>query len=372
MITIGVDGNEANVSFRVGVSHYTYQLLSYFKKKANDRLRFFIFLRERPQKDLPKSNQYFQYQVVWGKFLWSQFFLPLKLMKKKLDVFFTPAHYLPRFINIPSVVTIHDLSFFRYPEDFRKIDLFKLINGTNYSIKKATRVIAVSQATKNDILKIYRLPKEKVKVIYNGFEKSKLKWGKTLRKVPKNYFLYVGTLQPRKNLFTLIHAFNAIQKKYENFELIIAGKKGWMYDSLFQEVLNLGLSRKVFFTDYVTDKQLIFLYRHAYAFIMPSLYEGFGIPILEAMSYGCPVISSYTSSLPEVGGDACLYFNPSDTNDLKKKMDQLINDKRLRNELIKKGKKRIKIFSWTKCAKETLDFLIDVARRKSYEDKNHQ
>ncbi len=363
MIIIGVDGNEANVSMRVGVSNYTYQLLSYFKKKANDQLRFLIFLREKPKKDLPRNNQYFRYQVVWGKFLWSQIFLPLALQRKKLDVFFSPAHYLPRYINVPSVVTIHDLSFYRYPEDFRKIDLFKLINGTNYSIKKATRVIAVSQATKNDILKIYRLSEEKVKVIYNGFEKSKLKWGKTLRKVPKNYFLYVGTLQPRKNILTLIHAFNEIQKKYENFELIIAGKKGWMYDSLFQEVLNLGLSRKVFFTDYVTDKQLIFLYRHAFAFIMPSLYEGFGIPILEAMSYGCSVVSSYASSLPEVGGDACLYFNPLDTKDLVKKMEQLINDKTLRIELIKKGKERIKLFSWKKCALETLNLLLDVAKK---------
>ncbi len=269
-------------------------------------------------------------------------------------------------------MTIHDLSFYRYPEDFRKIDLFKLINGTNYSIKKATRIIAVSQATKNDILKIYHLPQEKVAVIYNGFEKPKLKWGKTLRKVPKNYFLYVGTLQPRKNIITLIRAFYEIQKKYDDFELIIAGKKGWMYESLFQEVLNLGLSRKVFFTDYVTDKQLIFLYRHAYAFIMPSLYEGFGIPILEAMSYGCPVISSYTSSLPEVGGDACLYFNPLDVNDLIKKIEQLINDKKLRNDLIKKGEKRIKFFSWERCAKETFNLLLDIAYKQPHENKNNQ
>lgn len=363
MKIIGVDGNEANVSLRVGVSNYTYQLLHYFKKKANEKVRFIIFLREKPKKDLPKSNQYFQYQVVWGKFLWSQIFLPLKLTREKLDVFFSPAHYLPRFISIPSVVTIHDLSFYRYPEDFRKIDLIKLLNGTSYSIKKASQIIAVSQATKNDILKIYRLPQEKVTVIYNGFEKPKLRWGKTLKKVPKKYFLYVGTLQPRKNIITLIHAFNEIQKRNKNFELVIAGKKGWMYQSLFQEVLNLGLSRKVFFTDYITDKQLIFLYRHAYVFIMPSLYEGFGIPVLEAMSYGCPVISSYTSSLPEVGGDACLYFNPLDTKSLITKMEQLIHDIKLRTELIKKGKERIKLFSWEKCAEETLNLLLNVAQK---------
>ena len=359
---IGVDGNEANVDHRVGVSNYTHKLLSYFKKKANRDLQFTIFLREKPKSDMPKENRFFRYRVVWGKFLWSQVFLPLSLIKNNIDIFFSPAHYSPRFISIPYVVTIHDLSFFRYPEDFRKRDLLKLTLWTNYSVKRAKKIIAVSQATKKDILKIYKLADEKIKVIYNGFEKIKSKSGKWLRNIPKNYFLFVGTLQPRKNLATLINAFNLFQKNYPQFELIIAGKKGWLYESLFKQVSDLGLTDKVFFTDYISDKQLEFLYRNAFAFVLPSLYEGFGIPILEAMSFNCPVIASFSSSLPEIGGDACLYFNPLDENDLVKKMKILLENNQLRKELIKKGRQRVKQFSWKKCAQETLDLLIESAK----------
>lgn len=360
---IGVDGNEANVEYRVGVSNYTYQLLTYFKKQADKNLRFVVFLKDKPKFEMPKEGRNFYYHVVWGKFFWSQFFLPLSLMKEKIDIFFSPAHYAPRFINTPYILTIHDLSFFRYPEDFRKRDLIKLIFWSRYSIKNAKKIIAVSKTTKKDILKIYQLPEEKVTVIYNGFEKTKLKSSRLLRNIPKNYFLYVGTLQPRKNLSTLINAFNQFQKKHPRFELVIAGKKGWLYENLFKQVFDLGLTEKVFFTDYVSDKQLEFLYSNAFAFVMPSLYEGFGIPILEAMSFACPVISSYTASLPEVGGDACLYFNPLDEKDLLEKMEILLVDKKLRNELIKKGKERIKEFSWKKCAQKTLNLLIKTVNK---------
>lgn len=360
---IGVDGNEANVDYRVGVSNYTYQLLLYFKKKANENLQFIVFLKEKNEPDMPKENKFFRYQIIPAKFLWSQIFLPLSLLKIKLDLFFSPAHYAPRFVKIPYVVTIHDLSFFRYPEDFRKRDLLKLIFWTNYSIKQAKKIIAVSQTTKKDIMKIYQIPEEKVKVIYNGYEKSRSRTGHWLSNIPKKYFLYVGTLQPRKNLSTLVNAFNFFQKKFPQFELVIAGKKGWLYDNLFKQVSDLGLTEKVFFTGYISNKQLEFLYRHAFAFVLPSLYEGFGIPILEAMSFNCPVISAYSSSLPEIGADACLYFNPLDEKDLAEKMELLLKNNQLRKDLIKKGKKRIKEFSWIKCAQETLALLIESAKK---------
>lgn len=367
---IGVDGNEANVDKRVGVSFYVFQLLHYFKKNANNNLRFLIFLRQPPRDDFPSENKNFIYRIVNGPVFWTQIFLPLALKREKLAVFFSPAHYAPRFVKIPVVLTIHDLSFFRYPEDFKKTDLLKLIWWTNYSVKIAKKIIAVSQATKRDILKIYQLPEEKVKVIYNGYEKSFMnKKGRGFSKIGKNYFLYVGTLQPRKNLITLIHAFAKFSEKIADFELIIAGKKGWLYENIFKEVASLGLQDKVFFTDYVSEKQLQFLYQHAFAFVMPSLYEGFGLPLLEAMSNGCPVISSYASSLPEVGGDACLYFNPLSEDDLYKKMILLYQNKQLRKKLIDEGKKRIKLFSWKKCGSETLSLLIETANL--YGNKNN-
>ncbi|GIW64802.1 MAG: glycosyl transferase family 1 [Patescibacteria group bacterium] len=356
---IGIDGNEANVEKKVGVSTYTLNLLYYFKKKADKNTRFFVYLK-KPANNLPEPSKYFQYKIVKGSFLWSQIFLPLYLRKhKEIDVLFSPAHYIPRFLNIPSVVTIHDLSYLYYPQDFLKKDLYQLKNWTEYSLKKAKKIIAVSKTTKKDIIKNYSIPEEKITVIYNGFEKNikyQIKDVKN-KKIKNPYILYVGTLQPRKNIETLIKAFEKFKHFYPEFKLTIAGKKGWLYEKIFELVKDLGLENDIYFTDYVTDIQLIFLYKNAFCFVLPSFYEGFGIPILEAMSYSCPVIASFASSLPEVGGDACLYFDPENVFDLVEKLKLLKEDKKLAKDLIKKGYQRIKQFSWKKCADETLEVI---------------
>ncbi|GAB4218986.1 MAG: glycosyltransferase family 1 protein [Candidatus Microgenomates bacterium] len=354
---IGIDGNEANVEKKVGVSTYTFNLLYYFKKKANKNLQFKIYLRNNPL-NLPDESKYFQYKIIKSNFLWSQIFLPIELYKnKEIDVFFSPAHYLPRFCPVPSVVTIHDLSYLYYPQDFLKKDLFQLKYWTNYSIKQAKKIIAVSKTTKKDIIKNNHLPENKVEVVYNGFEKN-IKYDKSIdvkfEAANNPFILYVGTLQPRKNIQTLIKAFEKLKKIYPEFKLIIAGKKGWLYEKIFQLVQNLGLENDVYFTDYVSDLQLMFLYKNAFCFVMPSFYEGFGIPVLEAMSYNCPVISSFSSSLPEIAGEAALYFDPKNEYDLVEKLKLLKENKQLKNELIKKGQKRINEFSWQKCADETL------------------
>jgi len=361
---IGIDGNEANVSKKVGVSVYTLSLLNFFKKKSAKELQFKIFLREKPT-NLPEENKYFKYEIVPGKFLWSQIFLPLRLFKKKdIDVFFSPAHYLPRFCPVPSVVTIHDLSYLYFPEDFLKKDLFQLKNWTKYSLKQAKKIIAVSKTTKKDIIKSYGISSDKVEVIYNGGIREHIEYplwkDEETKKNP--YILYVGTLQPRKNIETLIKAFEKIKKLYPEFKLTIAGKKGWLYDKIFNQVADLGLENDVYFTDYITNNQLVYLYKNAFCFVLPSFYEGFGIPLLEAMSYNCPVIASYSSSLPEVGGDAVLYFDPNNPLDLVEKIKMLKDDKKIRSEFIKKGRKRIKEFSWEKCAKQTLEIIKSVAK----------
>src|SRR3989344_6648626 len=153
---IGIDGNEANVVKRVGVSVYALSLLKYFNKKASPHLQFRVYLRDVPLDDLPKKNKNFTYDIVPGKFLWSQIFLPLRLFQKKdIDVFFSPAHYLPRFAPMPTVVTIHDLAFLYHPADFLKRDLIKLRDWTKYSVNQAKKIIAVSKTTKKDVIKAY-------------------------------------------------------------------------------------------------------------------------------------------------------------------------------------------------------------------------
>ncbi len=367
---IGIDGNEANVEKKVGVSVYCFELLNYFRKNSSPDNQFVIYLKKNPRKELPKENNYFKYRVIKGNYLWSQIFLPVNLcFRKEIDVFFSPAHYSPRFCPVPLIVTIHDLSYFYYPNEFLKKDLYQLKNWTKYSVKNARKIIAVSKTTKKDLMKFYDTPEEKIEVIYNGYQKN-IKYQitniKKINKVQKPYLLYVGTIQPRKNLETLIEAFYLLLKEKPEYSLVIVGKKGWLYEKIFANVGNrhaCSLQNKIIFTGYVDNNTLASLYKNARVFVLPSFYEGFGIPILEAMSFNCPVISSFTSSLPEIGGNACLYFDPTSVADLQDKILQLLENEGLKNELVKKGKERVKLFSWKKCGEETLKVITSAMEK---------
>ncbi|PIZ63810.1 hypothetical protein COY16_01010 [Candidatus Roizmanbacteria bacterium CG_4_10_14_0_2_um_filter_39_13] len=368
-MNIGIDGNEANVEKHVGVSVYTLELLKHFAKFKQEGVTFTIFLRNEPKICMPKEHDGFTYEVIPAKVLWSQIFLPFHLLfRSDIDVFFAPAHYAPRFLKQPVIVTIHDLSYVKYPKEFLKKDLYKLNNWTKYSVMKALKIIAVSKTTKKDILNTFQLSEEDVTVVYNGFSRTNISSNISndvliqYKLNPKKYLLYVGTLQPRKNVPTLIEAFKEFRKQQSEFKLVLVGKKGWLFDKIYAKVKELNLEEHVIFTGFETDEALTTLYKNAFCFVLPSFYEGFGIPILEAMSAGCPVVTSHASSLPEIGGEACLYFDPNDKNDLLEKLEKLTSDSKLYSTLITEGKKRVKEFSWSKCAEETLSLLVNATK----------
>lgn len=355
---IGIDGIEANVEQKVGVSVYTAQLLSYFHSQASKELQFVVYLRSAPVANLPEENQFFKYEIVLQKGLWRDLFFPIHLyLHKKIDVLFCPAHYIPRFCPVPTVVTIHDLAYEFFPNEFKKEDLYKLKNWTRHAVRKARNVIAVSKTTATDLQKVYAVPAEKITTIYNGYASIENFSDETLESFglkPKKYFLYIGTLQPRKNIPTLIQAFAEFHKTHPDIKLVIVGRKGWMYDSIFEEVTRLKLETAIFFTGYV--KSVEKFYTNALAYILPSLYEGFGMPVVEAMHYGCPVILSQTPALDEVSDGACLSFPPHDTIALAQKLEKVMEPS-VRKALIEKGKRRAKDFSWKKTAQKTLDIL---------------
>jgi glycosyltransferase involved in cell wall biosynthesis len=180
------------------------------------------------------------------------------------------------------------------------------------------------------------------------------------------YILFVGTLQPRKNISRLIEAFSILSKKraFSDIELVIVGKKGWSYEEILQAPKKFAVSDRVKFLDFVPDDDLPFLYQHAQCFVLPSLYEGFGLPVLEAMKYNCPVITSNVSSLPEAGGDAAVYIDPLSVSDIAEKLEKVLSDRNLRNTMIERGRKQIQKFSWEKAAKETLKILEKVYQQK--------
>ena len=255
-----------------------------------------------------------------------------------------------------------DVSYIHFPKLFQKSDLRQLKIWTKFSVKKAKRIFTISKASKDDIIKEYGVSEDKITVTYPGIKQvSGIKYQvlsmDELEKkygIKKDYILFVGTLQPRKNIVRLIEAFARLSRSsliINPLSLIILGKKGWMYEDIINSPKKFGVEDKVKFLDNVTDEDLPIFYKNAECFVLPSLYEGFGLPILEAMQNGCPVVTSNVSSLPEAGGDAALYFDPNNPEDIAQTMEKVLSDKKLRETMIKKGFEQVKKFSWEKTAK---------------------
>lgn len=374
---IGIDGNEANVTRRVGIGEYAYQLLVYFYNlrgnNESSSSSFIIYLKDKPLSYMPEEKDWWRYEIVSPRKLWTQIGLPIHLYtsRPEPDIFFTPSHYAPRFAPMPTAIAIMDVSYIHFPELFARRDLYQLTKWTEYSAKRAARIFTISESSKNDIIKTYNVSSERVIVTYPGIKdafavtKENMNIIEEKYNISGNYILFVGTLQPRKNIVRLIEAFSKISREEntKDVRLVVVGKKGWLYEKILEAPQTYAILEKVTFLDFVVDEDLPALYKNALFFILPSLYEGFGLPVLEAMKYGCPVITSDVSSLPEAGGEAALYIDPTDVDDIAKKMLLLINDKKLREEMSKKGYEHIKKFSWEKTAKETLKVLEETVNK---------
>jgi len=356
---IGIDGNEANTKNKVGIGQFAFQLLTHFQK-IDHKNRYTIYLSSSPNKDLPKETKNWKYKIIGPRKFWTQWRLPLELYttQDRPDIFFSPSHYSPRFSPIPTVCSIMDLSYINSPSEFTKKDFHQLKNWTAYSVKKATRVITISNFTKKEIQKHYQIPGSKITVAHLATDKPNLQ-GLSLKVPKKPYFLCLGTLKPNKNIPLLIKAFSQFLKTKNNYQLIIAGKKGWLYHDIFQTVQKLKLQNKVVFTGFITETEKWSLLKNAQAFLLPSLYEGFGIPVLEAMSVGTPVICSDTTSLPEVAGESALTINPESEKELIRAMIK-ITDSKVHQKYRKLGLKQAQKFSWTKTTKTVLRALESV------------
>jgi glycosyltransferase involved in cell wall biosynthesis len=381
---IGIDGNEANIKNRVGVGRYAHEVLLHLHKIQNskfkiqnDKLKFKIFLKEKPLTDLPKEESWWKYQIIGPKKFWTQLGLPLNLFisHPRPDVFFTPSHYAPRFCPAPSVISVMDLSYLHFPEMFKKSDLYQLNNWTKYSVEKAARVLTISKASRDDIIKYYRVSPGKVVVTYLGTSEvlSIKDQGLSMKNIKKkygiegDYLLSVGTLQPRKNYVKLIKALSVLirQSADPGITLVIVGKKGWLWEEILAAPKKYGIEDKVKFLDFVPDEDLAMLYKNAKCSVLVSLYEGFGIPVLEAMAFGCPVITSNVSSLPEVAGEAGILVNPEKTEEITAAIKKVLElNPAERQAMINKGYAQAKKFSWEKCARETLAVLEEVGGKR--------
>ena len=298
-----------------------------------------------------------------NKFSWNFWTLPRYLQRNPVDIYLT-QYITPFFVpeETKIVTIIHDVSFKAHKKFIKKSDLFFLDLLIPKSFKRADKIIAVSQFTRDEIIKYYKIAPEKVEYIYNAvaddFSKQdispeKLKQAREKYDLPEKFILYLGTLQPRKNIPTLIEAVNKIDKK--DIKLVIAGGKSHNFDPKIDEaVKKYNLEDKIIFPGFIDEEDKAAVMKLATIFCFPSFYEGFGIPILEAMSVGTPMIVSDIAPHREIAQGAILYFDPDNSQELAEKINSVLNDDNLRQDLIQKGSEQVKKFSWKKTAEKIL------------------
>jgi len=353
---IGIDTLQLSNNSFSGIENYVRNLLPELEKL-------------RPGVEL------FEYKgrLVINRSFTRHFILPFYLNSQHLDVVHFPDHILPLLpINAKKIITVHDLAFIRHPEYYNPSKRWYKQLLTPFSLKRADKIIAVSEYTKSELIQIYHISEDKITVVPNGI--SSLFRPKVLDRDSRErtlkrfgfdfdrFILFAATLEPRKNLLTLLDSFEEIARHRGEIGLVICGKKGWLYEESLKRIEALARLLKIKYLGYVSDENLVELYNLAEVFVYPSFYEGFGFPPLEAMACGVPVVTSNVSSLPEVVGDAVLKVEPQDKGQIAKAILSVLDNKDLAREIVRKGQERAKMFTWEKTAAKTFEVYYNVIK----------
>lgn len=360
---IGYDASRVSMATRTGTERYSYELLAALARIDHFN-SYTLYCNGLPDL-LPPLAPNFRLRSLPAPRLWTHTRLALETQIHPPDVLLVPSHVVPLLHPSHSVVTIHDLGYLAFPTAHTRARRLELHLTTLWSVRAARRIIAISQATRDDLIRQYRVPPEKISVVYHGVapdfgpvhDTDRVAAACARYGIRPPYLLYVGTVQPRKNLARLIAAFGQVAQQTAaaaDLQLVLAGKKGWLTEQIEQQAAAAGVAGQVHFTGFVEDANLPDLLSGALAFVFPSLYEGFGMPVLEAMACGTPVLTSSTSSLPEVAGDAALLVDPCDTSAIAAGLARLIDDAALREALRTRGIAHAATFTWNRCATETL------------------
>lgn len=357
MTHIAIDASRTTVTPRTGTETYALELIRHIIL-ANDALnaphRLTLYFRDAPTPDLLPSSAHAQQRIIPFKRAWTHLRLAHALSQDAPDVVFVPAHTLPFFFRGRAVVTVHDVGYRLFPQAHPLLQRAYLELTTRYSAGRANIVFADSHATAQDLTRFYSTPRDKIRVIYPAFHAPIVNAVDVRAKyhLPERYFLFIGTLQPRKNIARIVEAYMRWRSQgTQAIGLVLAGKKGWLFDESW-----LKEAQDVHITGYIDDADKGALYAQAEALVFPSLYEGFGFPVLEAMACGTPVIASNTSSLPELVGDAGLLVNPLETTHITQAMHAILDDG-TRQMLMARVPLQLARFSWQASAQDALNAL---------------
>ncbi len=344
-----------------GINWYIYNLLQHLPE-ADPWIDYTVFLHDLGFPGTARLRLQFSHWPTHRppvRILWEQAAQPWAVRRAGLDLLHCPAFVGPLSGATPLVVTVHDLSFLLFPEGFRGWNRTYLRLMTGLSVRRARRVIAVSESTRQDLVRLYGLAPDRVDVVHNGVDAAfrplppgEVAAFRSKRGLPEQFLLTVGTLEPRKNLVRLVEAYSRLPRP--RIPLLLVGGKGWLYDEILNRIEDLDLADEVCFVGYVTAEELPCWYNAAEALVYPSLYEGFGLPALEAMACGTPVVTSSTSSLPEVVGQAGVLVEPTDVAALTAALERVLADAGLRAQMRAAGLSQAGGFSWPKAASGTV------------------
>ena len=347
-----------------GIGWYTLRLLKALARV--DKQNFYVLLQHRKQSQPLIEGEQFSRATLFTPthHRFEQWPLSLETKLLGLDLLHSPDFIPPMHNNIPSVITIHDLAFLLYPQ-FVTAKSARYYGQVEDAVKRANRIIAVSKSTKNDIIKLLGVPESKIDVIHEAagpfFQPIPRARAQQILAaahvhLPERFILSVGTIEPRKNLKTLIHAYHHLRQRYHvTAPLVLAGAPGWLAEDVYALVDKLGLDAVVHFMGRTPNEQLLALYNLTTVLAHPAHYEGFGLPPLEAMACGAPVVCSDAGSLPEVVGDAAILAAPEDDEAWTAALHQVLSDEHLQQRMAARGKARAQTFSWEKAARKTLD-----------------
>lgn len=343
---------------RTGVEEYAYQLIKHLAMVDEAaRHTFFLYTPRFAKTDLflPRN---FIVKKMYSPFFWTRGVFSLKMLLSQADVLFMPTNFLPIFYPKKNIVTIHGLEFEYYPEMYPDDLLSYLKNNTKRAVNSADKIIAVSQATKNDIIKFYNVDAEKIHVVRHGVN-PQIAYHRKYPPIDEKYMLFVGRMEKKKNVRNIVKSFDALKEKYKvPHKLVLVGKPGFGYQEIRDEINSALNKQDIVCTGYISHEEKESFFKYADVFVFPPLYQGFGMPVLEAQLRQVPVVTSNIPSIAEIVGDGALLVDPASVEQLADKIYKVISEERTRSDLIERGLENVKKYSWFKCAKETLEVLI--------------
>ncbi len=344
---------------RAGIHHYIAQVLQHLP--VDNRLAYFFFTSfdgDWKRADMQQVAPAWRTESPWLRILWEQVAWPIAARRHNIDLLHSMAFVTPIWQPFPTMLTVYDLSFLHFPERFPALQRLYLRSQTRRSCLRARRVLTISESGRHDVHRYFGVPLQRIDVVQPGvderfrpYKADEVTEFRRLQQLPEKFLLHVGTLQPRKNIPTLIDALARLNRP--DLPLVLVGGKGWQYEEIFARIAAQGLNKQVRLTGYVPDEELPLWYNAASVLVFPSVYEGFGLPIVQAMACGTPVIAADTSSIPEATGDAALLFAPQDVATLVEHLVAVLDNAQQTATMRERGLVHASQFTWKKAGERT-------------------